>query len=82
MHFRDLENGGVTKKEFMTLSKWISGTEVDEHVVDVVFLLLDEDGDQLLSIETFAKLLSEWRHSRAFMQASTRGAGIIDLKLA
>ena len=82
MHFRDLENGGVTKKEFMTLSKWISGTEVDEHVVDVVFLLLDEDGHQLLSIETFAPLLSEWRHSRAFMQASTPGAGIIDLKLA
>ena len=82
MYFRDLESGGITKKEFIALSKWISDMEVDEHIVDVVFLLLDEDGHQLLSIENFAPLLAEWRHSRAFMQASTPGAGIIDLKLA
>ena len=72
----------MTKKEFISLSKWISDMEVDDHIVDVVFLLLDEDGHQLLSIENFSPLLAEWRHSRAFMQASTPGAGIIDLKLA
>lgn len=82
MYFRDLESGGITKKEFIELSKYVSDMEVDEHVVDVIFLLLDDDGHQLLSIENFSPLLAEWRHSRAFMQASTPGAGIIDLKLA
>ena len=82
MYFRNLENGGITKKEFIALSSCISDLEVDEHIVDVIFLLLDEDGHQLLSIEDFAPLLAEWRHSRAFEQVSTSGAGIIDLKLA
>ena len=82
MYFRDLENGGVTKEEFLAISQMISDSEVDEHVVDVIFLLLDDEGHQLLSIENFAPLLAEWRHSRAFLQASIPGAGIVDLKLA
>ena len=56
--------------------------EVDEHIVDIIFLLLDEDEDQLISIEDFGPILYEWRHSRGFLQASSHGAGIIDLKLS
>merc|ERR1719273_2547988 len=48
MYFYDLEQGGISKEEFITLSKWISDMEVDAHVVDVIFLLLDEDGIQSL----------------------------------
>ena len=94
MYFRDLDNGGITKDEFMEFSKSISDVEVDSHIVDVVFLLLDQEGlitqeglltkarkDGLLSKEHFSPLLAEWRLSRAFKQASDPGAAVIDLKL-
>merc|ERR1711894_786067 len=60
----------------------ITDVEVDDHVVDVIFLLLDDDRTGVLSIDNFTPLLAEWRLSRAFMQASMPGVGIIDLKLA
>ena len=82
MFFLDLEKGGISKDEFITIAKWISDTEVDEHIVDVVFLLLDELGHQRLSVEDITPLLAEWRHSRAYMQASMPGATIVDLKLS
>ena len=82
MFFYDLEHGGMTKEQFSELSKWISDMEVDDHVVDVIFLLLDDDRTGVLSIDNFTPLLAEWRLSRAFMQASMPGVGIIDLKLA
>ena len=94
MYFRDLDNGGITKDEFIEFSKSISDVEVDSHVVDVVFLLLDQEGlitqeglltkarkDGLLSKDHFSPLLAEWRLSRAFTQASAPGAAVIDLKL-
>ena len=82
MYFYDLDHGGITKGQFVELSQWISDMEVDSHLVDVIFLLLDEDGHQLLSIQDFHPLLEEWRHSRGYLQASAPGAAIIDLKLA
>ena len=82
MYFCDLEHGGITKDEFIKISQWISDVEVDEHVVDVIWLLLDEDGHQLLSTDSLSPLLAEWRLARGFPQATTHGAGIIDLKLA
>ena len=94
MYFRDLDNGGITKDEFIEFSKSISDVEVDSHIVDVIFLLLDQEGlitqeglltkarkDGLLSKEHFSPLLAEWRLSRAFKQASDPGAAVIDLKL-
>ena len=47
-----------------------------------MFLLLDENQDGRLNVEEFAPLLAEWRLSRAFMQASTAGASIMDIKLS
>ena len=61
---------------------WISDMEVDEHVVDVIFLLLDEAEDRVISIEELQPILYEWRHYRGFLQASAGDAGIIDLKLS
>jgi len=80
--FQDAEKSGVDRTEFIDLAKSISDVEVDEHLVDIMFLLLDEDQDGRLSIEEFAPLLAEWRLSRAFMQASTAGASIIDIRLS
>ena len=89
-----MDHGGITKDEFLEFSKNISDVDVDDHIVDVLYLLLDQDGlitkeglitrerrDGLLSLENFSPLLSEWRNSRAFTQASAKGASIIDLKL-
>jgi len=82
MYFCDLEHGGITKEEFVKISQWISDVEVDSHVVDIIWLLLDEDGHQVLSTDNLSPLLAEWRLSRGFPQATSAGAGIIDLKLA
>ena len=56
--------------------------EVDAHVVDVIFLLLYEGQDRVISIEEFGPILYDWRHSRGFLQTSSPGSGIIDLKLS
>jgi len=82
MAFIEAQNGGVTREEFVQLSKNISDVEVDSHMLDIVYLLLDENEDHLLSIEEFSPLLADWRLSRAFMQASTSGAAIMDVKLS
>jgi len=81
MYYLDIEKGGVTREEFIKISKCISDMAVDAHVVDVIFLLLDEDEDQIISREEFEPLLSDWRQSRAFATASYPGAAIVDLKL-
>jgi len=80
--FKDQENAGVDRAEFIELAKSISDKDVDEHLVDIMFLLLDENQDGRLNVEEFAPLLAEWRLSRAFMQASTAGASIMDIKLS
>ena len=70
------------REEFVELSKNISDVEVDSHLVDIVYLMLDEDEDSLLTLEEFSPLLADWRLSRSFMQASTSGAAILDLRLS
>ena len=51
-------------------------------MVDVLFLLLDEDEDQKLSLDELAPLIADFRLSRAFMQASASGASILEIKFA
>ena len=56
--------------------------EVDSHMLDIVYLMFDEDEDHRLTLEEFSPLLADWRLSRSFMQASTSGAAILDLRLS
>ena len=72
----------ILREEFKSISRWISGVEVDAHIVDILFLLLDENENQLISSENLEPIFHEWRLSRGFLQASSQGAGIIDLKLS
>ena len=51
-------------------------------MLDIVYLMFDEDEDNLLTLEEFTPLLADWRLSRSLMQASTKGAAILDLKLS
>ena len=70
------------RAHFIEKSGQISNIEVDEHLVDVLFLLLDEDEDQKLSLDELAPLIADFRLSRAFMQASASGASILEIKFA
>ena len=54
------------REEFTNISKWVAGSKLDEHVVEVIYALLDEDGDRNLSIKEFSPVLFQWRRSRGF----------------
>jgi len=70
MFFLDSENQGVTRDEFGKVANWVVGTQVDPHVIEVVYCLLDEDGDRNLSTKEFNPVLFSWRHSRGFQNGA------------
>merc|ERR1712059_7934 len=70
MFFLDTEEQGVTREEFSKIANWVVGSEVDPHVIEVVYCLLDEDGDRKLSIKEFNPVLFSWRHSRGFQNGA------------
>ncbi len=70
MFFLDAEKKGVTRDEFYTIAHWVANKDISRHVIEVIFTLLDEDGDEHLSIQEFQPVLFQWRHSRGFQKAS------------
>jgi len=70
MFFLDSANLGVTRDEFSKVANWVVGTQVDPHVIEVVYCLLDEDGDRNLSTKEFNPVLFSWRHSRGFQNGA------------
>jgi len=70
MLFFDDDNQGVNRDEFCKVANWVVGTDVDHHVIDVVFCLLDDNGDRNLSTSEFNPVLFSWRHSRGFQKGS------------
>merc|ERR1712083_232892 len=66
MFFLDSEKQGVTSDEFIKIANWVVGRDVDPHVVEVLYCLLDEDGDRNLSTKEFSPVLFSWRNSRGF----------------
>ena len=50
--------------EFTSIAKWVANSDVDPHMVEVVYALLDEDGDRNLSVKEFSPVLFQWRRSR------------------
>jgi len=70
MFFLDEENQGVTRDEFAKVANWVVGAEVDPHVIEVIYCLLDEDGDRNLSTTEFNPVLFNWRSSRGFQKGS------------
>ena len=43
---------------------------MDPHVIEVIYCLLDEDGDRNLSTKEFNPVLFSWRHSRGFQNGA------------
>jgi len=70
MFFLDNKNNGVNREEFREVANWVVGAEVDRHVIEVVYALLDEDGDENLSTKEFNPVLFSWRHSRGFQNGA------------
>jgi len=70
MFFLDHKNNGVTREQFRDVAQWVVGHPVDPHVIEVVYSLLDEDGDQNLSTKEFNPVLFSWRHSRGFQNGA------------
>ena len=70
MFYLDTEGRGVNRTEFAKIANWVCNQELDPHVVDVIYTLLDEDGDENLSTREFNPILFQWRHSRGFQKGS------------
>jgi len=70
MFFLDAEKKGVTRSEFVDIARWVAGCEIDPHLVEIVYALLDEDYDGHLSIKEFTPVFFQWRKSRGFHHQS------------
>jgi len=44
----------------------VSGTEISDHIVDIIFTLLDDDGDRRLQKAEISQVLIDWRNSRGY----------------
>ncbi|XP_023321981.1 calcium uptake protein 1 homolog, mitochondrial [Eurytemora carolleeae] len=66
LFFLDVEGTGVDKEEFRKISSWVSQTECSDHVVELIYEMLDDDEDGRLYRDDIAQILLDWRHSRGF----------------
>ena len=60
------------REEFVNIARWVADCEIDPHLVEIVYALLDDDGDGHLSIKEFAPVFFQWRKSRGFQKASVQ----------
>jgi len=59
-------------KEFTEIAKWVANSAIDPHIVEVIYSLLDEDGDRNLSVKEFTPVLFQWRRSRGFQHQNVQ----------
>jgi Ca2+-binding EF-hand superfamily protein len=71
---------GVNREEFAGIAKWVAGKEIDNYIIEVLFTLLDEDGDRNLSVKEFVPVMFQWRNNRGF-QKSTVQVSLGQLKI-
>jgi len=72
MFFLDAEKKGVNRSEFVDIARWVAGCEIDPHLVEIVYALLDDDYDGHLSIKEFTPVFFQWRKSRGFQHQSVQ----------
>ena len=58
------------RKEFVDIARWVADCEIDPHLVEIVYALLDDDDNGYLSIREFTPVLFQWRKSRGFQHQS------------
>jgi len=72
LFFLDVENIGVSLEEFRRVSSWVSKCELSDHVAEVVFVLLDDQGQGRIFKETLGPLIYDWRQPRGFDKSSLK----------
>jgi len=70
LFFLDVENIGVDLEEFRKVASWVSRTELSDHIAEVVFVLLDDQGQGRIFKENLGPLLYDWRQHRGFDKSS------------
>jgi len=70
LFYLDVEGIGVDIEEYKKIASWVSQKEPSPHCAEVIFELLDDDGDGRLYHDTLHPVLLEWRHSRGFDKGS------------
>jgi len=70
LFFLDVENIGVDLEEFRKVASWVSGGELSDHIAEVVFVLLDDQGQGRIFKENLGPLLFDWRQPRGFDKSS------------
>ena len=58
----------LSRDDFYKIAKWVANCDVNPHIVNVIYTLLDDDRDGNLSIKEFVPVLFQWRKSRGFEQ--------------
>ena len=61
-----LNNDVYFSEEFMKIARWVADSEISPHMVELIYVLLDDDEDGSLSIKEFSPVLFQWRKSRGF----------------
>jgi len=66
LFYLDVEGIGVDKEEFRKISSWVSGENTSDHVVEILYELLDDDEDGRIYRDDIAQVLLDWRDARGF----------------
>jgi len=66
LFFLDVENIGVSLEEFRKVASWVSQQELSDHLAEVVFVLLDDQGQGRIFKESLGPLLFDWRQPRGY----------------
>jgi len=66
----DTKDQGVTRQEFIELAQGVGHNDIDPHVVDVLYTLLDDNEDGSLSAREFTPVLFQWRQLRGLKKES------------
>jgi len=64
LFFLDVEMIGVDKEEFRKISSWVSGQTTSDHIVNVIYEMLDDDEDGRIYRDDIAGVLLDWRQAR------------------
>ena len=60
------------REEFLDIGRWVADMKIEPHVVEVLYELLDEDGNKKLSVKEFSTVLFQWRNIRGFQHTSVQ----------
>jgi len=70
LFFLDVEGIGVDLEEFRKVCSWVSRQELSDHIAEVVFVMLDDQGSGRIFKEAVGPVLFDWRQPRGYDKGS------------